>query len=316
MSLLVVGSMALDDIETPFGVRESLWGGSATYFSTAASYFTEVCVVAVVGEDFPEACLRFLSERGVDLSGLARIAGPTFRWKGKYDWDLADPQTLDTRLGVFADFRPTLSEAQRRSEYVFLANIDPDLQREVVEQVEGPRLVACDTMNFWIDGKRDALLRTLERVDLLVINDSEARQLSGEHNIVKAAEAIRAMGPARLIVKRGEYGAMLFDEGHVFYAPAFPLFDVVDPTGAGDSFAGGLMGYLAQAGDLARDTVRQAMVAGSVMASFAVQGFSLERMQTLGPREIAARMKDFRALTHFDDISPEVLRDFEPADPP
>lgn len=308
MSLVVVGSMALDSIETPFERREDVWGGSATYFSAAASHFVGVKLVAVVGEDFPAGPIDFLRRRGVDLEGLARAEGRTFRWSGRYHYTLDDRDTLDTQLGVFEHFDPVLPESYRSAELVFLANIDPDLQREVLEQVERPRLVACDTMNFWIDGKPDALRETLRRVDLLVVNDGEARQLAGEHNIVRAAEKIREMGPSRIIVKRGEYGAVLFDGDHVFVAPAFPLHDVVDPTGAGDTFAGGLMGYLAGVPEITSEALRQAMITGSAMASFTVQGFGLERLLTLKPEEVGARIAAFRRLTQFEAIPDGVLR--------
>ncbi len=308
MSLLVVGSMALDSIETPFEQRDDVWGGSATYFSAAASHFTEVELVAVVGNDFPEPVLDYLKSRQVDLAGIHRADGPTFRWKGRYSYTLEDRETLDTQLGVFEHFDPKIPEAYRDAELVFLANIDPDLQRQVLEQVKGPRLVACDTMNFWISGKPESLKQTLSKVDLLIINDGEARQLAGEHNIVRAAKVIREMGPKRLIVKRGEYGATLFDGDHVFVAPAFPLYDVVDPTGAGDSFAGGLMGYLAGVEEVNSTTLRQAMIAGSALASFTVQGFGLDRLKTVHNGEISERAQAFKALTHFDEIGDAALR--------
>jgi sugar/nucleoside kinase (ribokinase family) len=302
MSLLVVGSVALDSVETPFGQRDDVLGGSATYFSTAASFFGPVRMVATVGEDFPDAHVRFLAARGVDLAGLERRPGRTFRWKGRYDFDLNTAHTLDTQLNVFADFRPELPQAFRDSEYVFLGNIDPDLQRQVLDQVRAPRFVACDTMNFWIASKRDALARTLRRVDMLFVNDAEARQLAGEHNIVKAARRILAMGPRAVVVKRGEYGAVLFSGEHVFAASAYPLPALFDPTGAGDSFAGGFMGYLARSGREEPEVLRRAIVLGSVLASFAVEQFSLERLATLTHDEIRSRYGEFRQLTHFDEL--------------
>ncbi|MCM2333904.1 MAG: PfkB family carbohydrate kinase [Anaeromyxobacteraceae bacterium] len=307
MSLLVVGSVALDSLETPFGRREEILGGSACYFSTCASYFGPVRVVAVVGEDFPQEHVDFLASRGVDLAGLVRKPGRTFRWKGKYEFDLNTAHTLDTQLNVFADFQPDLPAAYRDSEYVFLGNIDPDLQRAVLDQVRGPRFVACDTMNFWISSKRESLLKTLKRVDLLFVNDAEARQLSGEHNIVKAARRILSFGPRAVVVKRGEYGALYFSGGEVFAASAFPLPDVFDPTGAGDSFAGGFMGYLAKSRSEAPGVMRRAIVLGSVLASYAVEQFSLDRLRGLTADEIRGRYAEARQLAHFDDLEVDVL---------
>ncbi|MBJ6765583.1 sugar kinase [Myxococcaceae bacterium JPH2] len=303
MSLLVVGSVALDSLETPFGQKEDVLGGSATYFSTSASFFTPVQVVAVVGEDFPEGHLTFLKGRGIDLEGLTREPGRTFRWRGRYGWELNEAQTLDTQLNVFQSFSPKLPEAYRDTPYVFLGNIHPELQAQVLDQVKAPKLVAADTMNFWIKGSRAALLKTLERVNLLFVNDAEARQLSGEHNVVKAARAILGMGPSRVVIKRGEYGALLFDHDHIFACPAFPLSEVFDPTGAGDTFAGGFMGTLATArGAVDQPLLRRAMVMGSVMASFTVEKFSLERLREVQRAEIHARFAEFRRLTHFDDL--------------
>ncbi len=302
MPLLVVGSIALDSVETPFGRREDVLGGSATYFSTAASFFGPVRLVATVGDDFPQEHVEFLAGRGVDVSGLERRAGRTFRWKGRYEFDLNQAHTLDTQLNVFADFKPELPAGYRGSEYVFLGNIDPDLQRRVLEQVRSPRFVACDTMNFWIQSKRDSLLETLRRVDMLFVNDAEARQLADEHNVVKAARRILTFGPRALVVKRGEYGALLFTGEHVFASSAYPLAALFDPTGAGDSFAGGFMGYLASRGREDVDVMRRAIVLGGVLASFAVEQFSLERLKTLTRDEIRARYAEFRRLTHFDDL--------------
>jgi len=309
MSLVVVGSVALDSLETPFGRRDDVLGGSASYFSTAASFFGPSRVVAVVGEDFPDEHLRFLSSRGVDLEGLVRRPGRTFRWRGRYEFDLNVAHTLDTQLNVFAEFAPDLPGSYRDSEYVFLGNIDPDLQRNVLDQVRRPRFVGLDTMNYWITGKRDSLLRTLRRVDMVFVNDAEARQLAGEHNIVKAAGAILAMGPRAVVVKRGEYGALFFSEGQVFASSAVPLAAVFDPTGAGDSFAGGFMGYLAATRRQDHATMRRAIVLGSVLASFAVEQFSLDRIRTLTPGEIRARYAEVRRLAQFEDLEPEVLRE-------
>jgi sugar/nucleoside kinase (ribokinase family) len=307
MSLLVVGSVALDSLQTPFGHREEVLGGAASYFSVAASFFAPPRVVAVVGEDFPAEHLEFLASRGIDLAGLVRLPGRTFRWKGRYEFDLNVAHTLDTQLNVFAEFQPELPPAYRDSDYVFLGNIDPDLQRMVLDQVKRPRFVGLDTMNYWITSKRESLLRTLRRVDMLFVNDAEARQLAGEHNVVKAAGAILSMGPRALVVKRGEYGALLFAGGEVFAASAVPLASVFDPTGAGDSFAGGFMGYLARSGRDDLPVLRRAIVVGSVLASFAVEQFSLDRLRTLTPPEIRGRYGEVRRLGHFDDLEADAL---------
>jgi len=307
LSLLVVGSVALDSVETPFGRREEVLGGSATFFSVCASFFGPVRLVAVVGEDFPEEHVRFLASRGVDLGGLVRRSGRTFRWKGRYDFDLNTAHTLDTQLNVFAEFRPELPAGWRDSKYVFLGNIDPDLQRAVLDQVRAPRFVACDTMNFWITSKRQNLLQTLRRVDMLFVNDAEARQLAEEHNVVKAARRILTFGPRAVVVKRGEHGALFFSGNEVFAASAYPLAALFDPTGAGDSFAGGFMGYLARSGRDDHAGMRRAIVVGGVLASFAVEQFSLDRLRTLTAGEIRARYAEFRQLSHFDDLELDVL---------
>ncbi|WP_305045734.1 PfkB family carbohydrate kinase [Geoalkalibacter sp.] len=302
MSILVVGSVAFDSVETPFGKADEVLGGSATYFSTSASFFTEVDLVAVVGEDFPAEHVRFLEGRNINLAGLQTAPGATFRWKGRYEYDLNEAHTLETRLNVFESFRPKLPAGFEDARYVFLANIDPELQLEVLRQVKKPKLVACDTMNFWIGGKREALKKTLAHVDLLIINDAETRQLAEEPNLVKAARIIRDLGPRTLVVKRGEYGVIMFRDDSIFAAPAYPLEAVFDPTGAGDTFAGGFMGYLAATDDLSETNVRQAIVFGSVMASFTVERFSLERLKTLENEEIRTRFRRFKQLTHFDDL--------------
>jgi sugar/nucleoside kinase (ribokinase family) len=307
MSLLVVGSIALDSVETPFGRREDVLGGSATYFSVAASFFGPVRLVATVGEDFPDEHVRFLAERGVDLGGLERRPGRTFRWKGRYEFDLNTAHTLETQLNVFGDFRPELPAAYRDSRYVFLGNIDPDLQRRVLDQVKAPRFVACDTMNFWIGSKRESLLETLRRVDMLFVNDAEARQLAGEHNVVRAARRILGFGPRAVVIKRGEYGALFFGGDHVFAASAYPLASLFDPTGAGDSFAGGFMGYLARSGREEPEVLRRAIVMGSVLASFAVEQFSLDRLASLGHDEIRTRYGEFKQLAHFDELEADVF---------
>ena len=299
--LLVVGSVALDSVETPFGKVKEVLGGSATYFSYAASFFTQVRLLAAVGEDFPTGHVALLRDRGVDVAGLKTSPGRTFRWAGQYGYDLNEAKTLDTQLNVFASFRPVLDERLRHVPFLFLANIDPELQLEVLRQMaERPRLVALDTMNFWIQGKREALLRVLAEVDVVTINDGEARQLAGEPNLVKAARGIAAMGPKTVVVKRGEYGAVMVSNGAFFVIPAFPLESVYDPTGAGDTFAGGFMGFLAGQGDVTGAALRRAMVYGSVMASFTVEDFSLDRLTRLQREDIEARVRAFHDLVRLE----------------
>jgi sugar/nucleoside kinase (ribokinase family) len=300
--LVVVGSVALDSVEANGTIHDDVLGGSGSFFTVAASYFAPPKLVAVVGDDMPREHLAFLASRGVDLGGLEKKAGKTFRWKGRYSVDLASRTTLDTQLNVFADFKPKLPEAWREAEFLFLGNIHPALQLDVLEQVKKPRMVAMDTMNFWIEGEPQALAKVLERVDLVVVNDEEARQLSREHNLPRAARAIRAMGPKTVIVKRGDSGAFLFHDHGVFAAPAYPLEAVIDPTGAGDTFAGGFMGYLARVRDLGPQAVRRAMFYGSVMASFCVEDYSLDRLRNLSDGEIEGRFRAFRDLTHFEDV--------------
>jgi len=302
VAVLVVGSVAFDTVRTPFGAGEEVLGGSAAYFALAASFFTEVRLLAAVGEDFREEDAALLREHGVDLRGLTREPGRTFRWEGEYGYDLNNPRTLRTELGVFAGFRPRVPEAYRDSEVVFLANIDPEIQSEVLGQTRSPMLVACDTMNFWIERKRDALIRTLSRVDALLINDGEARQLTAEPNLVRAAHAIRDLGPRTVVIKRGEYGALMFRDGSVFSAPAYPLENVLDPTGAGDSFAGGFTGYLARTRDFSDEAMRRAVSFGSVMASLNVEDFSLRRLARTSRREVEERYGAFKHLTHFETI--------------
>jgi len=302
MSILVVGSVAFDSVETPFGKAEEVLGGSATYFSTSASFFTGVSLVAVVGEDFPDKHIETLKGKGIDVAGLRKVPGKTFRWKGYYGYDLNQAHTLETHLNVFSAFNPEVPAAYREAPFVFLANIDPELQMKVLDQVKKPKLVACDTMNFWIEGKPDALKELLRRVDLFVINEGEARELSKEASLVKAAKVIMGYGPRVLIIKRGEYGALMFTASSMFAAPAYPLEEIFDPTGAGDTFAGGLMGYLANTEDISEGNIRRAIIYGSVMASFNVEAFSLERLHTLKPAEIKERYYAFKRLTHFEDI--------------
>jgi len=302
MGIVVVGTVAFDTVETPFGKGENVLGGSATYFSTSASFFSDVSLVAVVGEDFPEEHVNFLKSREIDLQGLQRIPGKTFHWTGKYGYDLNEAQTLDTQLNVLLDFKPELPAAYRGTDVLFLANIDPELQLQVLDQVDKPRLTACDSMNFWISSKPEALKEVMRRVDIVVINEGEARMLTGEANLVKAARQMINQGCKRLVVKRGEYGVLMFTAETVFAAPAWPLEEVFDPTGAGDTFAGGFMGYLANTGDLSEEGIRQALVFGSVMASFNVEDFSLDRMKRLTYPEIEARYRSFKGLTSFRDL--------------
>ncbi len=300
--LLVVGSVALDTVKTPFGEVSEVLGGSATFFSTAASYFTSVDLIAVVGEDFPPEHLAFLKSRGIDVTGLERRPGATFRWKGEYTHQLNEAHTLDTKLNVFETFRPRIPDAYRSPDLLFLGNIDPELQLDVLQKLSRPPLVACDTMNFWINGKRDALWRVLEQVDILIINDGEARALGEDSNLVKVAKKVLARGPKHLIIKRGEYGVLMFNEKQVFGAPAFPLEDVRDPTGAGDTFAGGFLGYLTATGNRSIEAFKQAIIFGSVMASFTVEAFSLDRLRNLDYKEVQERFRAFKRLTHFEDI--------------
>jgi sugar/nucleoside kinase (ribokinase family) len=303
MGILAVGSVALDSIKTPFGQRDEILGGAASYFSVAASYFADVSMIAVVGEDFPIDHISFFQRKGIDTSGLQHKNGRTFRWKGEYGSDMNSRTTLDTQLNVFADFAPELLADHRSQEYLFLGNIDPELQLSVLEQMKQPRLVACDTMNYWIESKREALLKTLSKTDLLIINDSEARQLADEQNLIRAAQRIRSFGPKMLVIKRGEYGAMLFSHNLVFSVPAFPIENVLDPTGAGDTFAGGMVGYLAAARTFDDAALRRAVAFGTVMASLSVMSFGPQQLGDLTFPEIQARYREFRKITVFEDIA-------------
>ncbi|PLX44381.1 MAG: sugar kinase [Deltaproteobacteria bacterium] len=300
LKLLVVGSVAIDSVQTPFGFREESIGGSALYFSAAASLFSPVSILAVVGEDFPMDEVEFLSARGADLSGLKTIPGRTFRWKGQYGYDLNEAKTIETHLNVFEEFTPVLTERQRSAELLFLANIDPELQLKVLDQVDSPALVAADTMNFWIEGKRKALQRVVERIDLLVLNEAEARMLTEEVNLVKAAQKIMEWGPSGVVIKRGEYGVIYFAAGYFFSAPAYPLEELFDPTGAGDSFAGGMMGALAASGDLTPEGIKRAIVYGSAVASFNVEDFSFTRLASIEYGDINRRFGDFVRMTAFE----------------
>jgi len=298
-SVCVVGSVAFDSIETPSGSAADVLGGSCSYFAVAASFFAPVNMVAIVGSDFPQAERDFLDSRGINLDGLEVVDGRTFRWTGRYHEDMNVRDTLDLQLNVFADFSPQLPESYRDSELVFLANIQPGLQSRVLSQLRSLKLVGADTMDHWIDEDRDALLELLADVDLLSINDSEAAQLSGEANVVAAARSILEMGPDTLLIKRGEYGALQFSADDIFAVPAYPLEHVIDPTGAGDCFAGGLFGSLAAAGEVDRKSLRRAIVHGSVLASFAVEDFGLNRLKRLTREDVDARFRQFMALTDF-----------------
>ncbi|MCC6900991.1 MAG: sugar kinase [Polyangiaceae bacterium] len=297
--VLIVGSMAFDDLELPTTNAKDVVGGSATYAALSAALFAPARVVAVVGDDFPSSAVELLAARGVETSGIERAAGKTFRWAGRYAKNLTSRTTLDTQLNVFADFRPKLPSAFRASPYLLLGNIHPSLQLEVLAQVERPKLVAADTMNFWISGERPTLLEMLKKIDTLVINDEELRQLAEEHNVKKAAAIVRAMGPKRLVVKRGEYGAMLFDDHGIFFAPAYPLEEEIDPTGAGDTFAGALMGYLSREGSLDRSSLRKGLMVAATVASFCVEGVGTERLAALDREQVARRLVDLRGLVHF-----------------
>ncbi|MDI6779148.1 MAG: PfkB family carbohydrate kinase [Bacteroidota bacterium] len=304
MSLLVVGSLALDTIETPFGKAEDALGGSAIYISLSSSYFvTPVRMVGVVGGDFPESALKFMQEANIDLEGLQiEKSGKTFRWGGRYHYDMNVRDTLFTDLNVFENFKPTVPETYRKSTYVCLGNIDPSLQRFVIQQIENPRLVVGDTMNFWINGKRKSLLETLKLMDVLVLNDSEARLLSHEPNLIRAAKTIMKLGPRIVIIKKGEHGALLVTEKTIFSAPAFPLENIHDPTGAGDAFAGGFIGWIAKTDDLSEDNLKRAVIYGSILASFCVEQFSIGRLKDLTYLEIKDRFREFHKLSRFDEV--------------
>ncbi|UCH36775.1 MAG: sugar kinase [Armatimonadota bacterium] len=300
--MLVVGSIALDSVQTPFGSAQEVLGGAAVFSAAAASFFAPVRMVGVVGSDFPREHLERLQQWDIDISGVEAREGDTFRWSGYYEYDMNQAHTVSTRLNVFEDFRPELSDAHRRTPYVFLANIDPELQLTVLEQMERPQLAVCDTMNFWISGKRDELEQVLGRVDLALMNDAEARQFCDTPNLVQAARGILDLGPRAVVLKKGEHGAAMFTREDHFAAPGYPLEAIKDPTGAGDSFAGGMIGYLAYTNDFSDENLRKAIVCGSVLASFDVEDFSLERLARLTPDEIVARYREFRAITDFGEI--------------
>jgi sugar/nucleoside kinase (ribokinase family) len=299
MSILVVGTVAFDSIETPSGSAERVLGGSASYFAMGASFFAPVRIVGVVGKDFPAEYLDLFTRRGIDLEGLKRETGDTFHWRGRYHEDLNVRDTIELHLNVLAGFVPRLPESYRDAEHVFLGNIDPEMQLEVLSQLRCFRLVACDTMDHWINNSARALRKVLAKVETLVVNDSEARLLSGENNIVRAARSILKMGPKTILIKRGEYGVLQFSDSSVFAVPAYPLEEVFDPTGAGDSFAGGFFGQLARSGDAGQGGLRRAIVYGSVVASFTVEDFGLKRLASLSMDEIEERYRRFVELTDF-----------------
>lgn len=299
MSVLVVGSVAIDSVQTPFGRHQNLLGGSAAYFSIAASFFTDVRLVAVVGTDFPKKHIELFKRYGVDTKGLQIKDGETFRWKGRYEYDMNAATTLETHLNVFSDFSPRLPEEYKDTKNLFLANIDPDLQRDVLRQAKGARFAACDTMNYWIEKKRRSLVKLLKNIDLFLANDAEARELSRETNLLKAARYILSLGPRMVIIKKGEHGCLFVCAGMVFLAPGFPLESIYDPTGAGDTFAGGLLGYLSRFNRLDYALVKKAIVYASVMASYNVEQFSLDGLLNLNKRLIEKRYKEFKHLTHF-----------------
>ena len=297
--VLIVGSVAYDSVRTPFGEMNEVLGGAASYASVSASFFAPVRLVGVVGEDFSEGHVAQLGERNIDLAGLQRAPGKTFRWSGYYEYDFSQAHTTDTQLNVFQDFHPELPPGYPESPYVFLANIDPALQLSVLDQIRHPKLVVCDTMNFWIENAREKLLEVLARCDVALVNDAEARQLCQEGSLIAAGRKILDLGPGAVIIKKGEHGAVMMSRDSYFTAPGYPLEEIRDPTGAGDTFAGGLVGYLARCGEIGEDALRRAIIAGSVMASFTVEDFSLNRLFSLSPDEVAERYDEITTMTRF-----------------
>ncbi|MBU2221376.1 MAG: bifunctional hydroxymethylpyrimidine kinase/phosphomethylpyrimidine kinase, partial [Candidatus Omnitrophica bacterium] len=296
MSLLVLGTVALDTVKTPFGLRKKMLGGSAVHFSMSARLFTDIHLVAVVGEDFPAQHLKFLKGKGIAFDSLVQSAGNTFHWEGKYEGDLNSAVTLNTHLGVLSDFSPKISLKDRKIGNIFLANIDPDTQMNLLEGMDSPRFVAVDSMNYWIDTKRASLLRLLKKVDIYVANDAEARSLSGETNLIKAAKRLRSLGPKTVLIKKGEHGVLLYNDKFIFSLPAYPLSRVIDPTGAGDTFAGGFMGYLARSGKKDKESFKKAICYGTVAASFNVEGFGVERTSRINFEQLKKRFKEFREI--------------------
>lgn len=299
MSVIVLGTAALDTVKTPSGRRREMLGGSAVHFSMGASFFTRVNLVAIVGRDFPAKHIRFLQDKGVNLTSLVIEDGKTFRWEGEYRGDLNAALTLSTELGVLSAFRPTIAEHQRHIENIFLANVDPDIQQHLLSRMRAPRLVGLDSMNYWIDHKKKSLLKLIKKVDIFVANDAEARSLSGETNLIKAAKALRKKGASIIVVKKGEHGVLVYCDDFIFSLPAYPVERIVDPTGAGDTFAGGFMGYLTRARKLDSKNIKRAITYGTIMASFNVEGFGLERSSKITPRDVARRLKHFKQITSF-----------------
>jgi len=299
MSILVVGSVALDSVETPFGKREEALGGSATYFSVAASFFDKVNLVATVGEDFPERYIALFKNRGIGIDGLVTAKGKTFRWKGKYDYDLNTAHTIYTHLNVFEHFKPVIPKHFKKSPLLFLANIDPDIQYSVLKQIRRPKLVVCDSMNYWIENKRKELERLLGKIDILLLNEAEARQFSGESNLMKAAQLIVSFGPKAVVIKKGEHGVIYFSKDSHFVAPAYLLESLYDPTGAGDTFAGGMVGFLSKSREINESSIRKSIIYGSILASFVVEDFSINRMLDITMKDIRARYEHFRKITKF-----------------
>ncbi len=302
MSLLVIGTVALDSVKTPFGEAESVLGGSATYFSVSASYFTSVRLSAVIGEDFPKEHMDVFNKHKINTDGLVTLPGETFRWKGSYGYDLNTANTLETHLNVLMEFKPKLTKEMANCPFVFLGNIDPDIQIEVIDQLKNRKFVALDSMNFWIANKPEELKKAIAMVDMVVINETEAREFTGTPSLVKAAKEIGKMGPKAVIIKQGEYGSISWFKGEVFSAPAFLLEDVYDPTGAGDSFAGGVMGYLAKRGEVNKNSLRQAMIVGSAMASYNVESFSLDKLTSLEFNDVVNRYNEIKRTTIFEDL--------------
>ena len=299
MSILVLGTVALDNVRTPFGLRKKILGGSAAHFSMAARLFTGVSLTAVIGEDFPSEYIKLLHKKGIDLDSLIRCKGRSFQWTGEYKGDLNTAITLNTELGVLCGFKPEISERQKDIKYVFLANVDPDIQKELLSHIHNPRLVALDSMNYWINNKRPSLLRLLKKVDIYVANDQEARALSGEHNLIKAAKRLSSFGPRMVLIKKGEHGVLFYSKKFIFSLPAYPADKVVDPTGAGDTFAGGFMGYLAKAKTLTGQNIKRALTYGTIAASFNIEGFGLERTAKLTKKDLEKRLAEFRKCVLF-----------------
>ena len=299
MDILVVGSVALDSIQTPLGKKEDILGGSAVYFSYSASFFTKVKFVGTVGQDFPARYLNILKKRPICLKGLQQVKGKTFRWKGRYEGDLNCAETLSTQLNVFSEFNPVLPAEYKKSKCVFMGNIDPQIQQNVLKQVDSPEVIALDTMNFWIESKKKELLKVLKKTNIFIINDGEARQLSGETNLLKAVSGILKMGPQVVVIKKGEHGSLLADKSGIFAVPAYPLKSVYDTSGSGDTFAGGFLGHLARSKKITQNILRQAVVYGGIMASFNVESFSLNRLRRLNRQDINNRYKEFKKITDF-----------------